>query len=227
MFQKQTRSASLASCASSGSTASSMGASIFSNQSSVATHLTYTDPLFDNPVPDQDDENIVLPCEFVGLRSCDRTFQPDDTDSWIEHIINDHLGQQLPVKVLCLFCDDFIFEVKPRDHRTNLRENFKTRMRHIRDHIVHEGQTVHGIRPDYYMLEHLHEHRLISGREYIRAKRWCEKPSFDGIRPPDFVPPERQREQEFANRIVNDQQAKEDRARLRQQRKHPDRSHRH
>ncbi|KAI1085334.1 hypothetical protein F5B20DRAFT_140521 [Whalleya microplaca] len=42
-----------------------------------------------------------LPCEFVGMAYCDETFDPEDTEAWIEHIATVHLLNKLPTKAVC------------------------------------------------------------------------------------------------------------------------------
>ncbi|KAI0437011.1 hypothetical protein F4803DRAFT_178211 [Xylaria telfairii] len=47
-----------------------------------------------------------LPCEFVGYSACERTFAINDVDNWIEHIISEHLQENLPKRVVCWFCNE-------------------------------------------------------------------------------------------------------------------------
>ncbi|KAI0414891.1 hypothetical protein F5X98DRAFT_235655 [Xylaria grammica] len=110
------------------SSTSSYGSSVFSqtSSSSVSTRMS---------APDIDLAVYVaaglLPCEFVGYGECEVTFSIDDTESWIEHILFHHLHDALPRKVVCWFCNDYIFEAKRTSER---RQNFEDRMYHIREH---------------------------------------------------------------------------------------------
>ncbi|KAI1637068.1 hypothetical protein F4809DRAFT_640826 [Biscogniauxia mediterranea] len=178
---------------------------------SVATCLTTPDEVFDDPAPQADG---MLPCEFVGLSSCNAMFQLHDVHAWIEHIIG-HLDRKLPEKVNCWYCDGHVFEAQSREYR---RANFEDRMQHIRDHIITEHRTAHDIRPDYHMLDHLHRHRLIPEDQYRMARNWFEAPRCDGIQPPNYIPPSKQKQRELANRVIPDQH-REDRQ-WRRERRH-------
>ncbi|KAI0474844.1 hypothetical protein F4859DRAFT_80863 [Xylaria cf. heliscus] len=115
-----------------------------------------------------DDKGSILPCEFVG---CGETFDIGDLDGWIEHFISVHLKDNLPEKALCWFCDDWIFDTKNIGDR---RKNFENRMRHIYDHISHEGMTSNEIRPDHFMNTHLYNHGLITENIYTLVRRCIE-----------------------------------------------------
>ncbi|KAI1766566.1 hypothetical protein GGR53DRAFT_201074 [Hypoxylon sp. FL1150] len=147
---------------------------------------------------------IVLPCEFVGLGSCDETFNYDRTEEWIEHIITQHLREKLPSKAICWYCDDFIFDAKATA-QGDRRMNFEYRMRHIRGHIA-EGKTANDMRPDLHMLDHLYKHHFISQRRYNEVRAWCELPCGSSgtshIHPPDFIPPERRTQHYHESKIV-------------------------
>ncbi|KAI0102620.1 hypothetical protein GGR51DRAFT_527089 [Nemania sp. FL0031] len=116
-----------------------------------------------------------LPCEFVGYKSCDTVFAIDDVESWIEHIISEHLQGKLPRIALCWFCDDITFDSKGSQDR---RTNFVQRMWHIREHILLEGKTVNDVRPDYYFNLHLHDHQILPETFYNLAHRYSEGPKY-------------------------------------------------
>ncbi|KAI2634188.1 hypothetical protein GGS26DRAFT_33811 [Hypomontagnella submonticulosa] len=156
----------------------------------------------------------VLPCEFVGLASCDLTFYLDDTDAWIEHISTEHLQEKLPSKSICWFCDDFVFDSKAREFGNDRSYAFDCRMKHIRGHIVEEGKTTQDMRPDYHMTEHLRRHKLITEEVYQLALKWTELPcpreQLRHVFPPHHVPAERRIQQERSTRVYIDQ-GKDDR----------------
>ncbi|KAI0872468.1 hypothetical protein GGS24DRAFT_436758 [Hypoxylon argillaceum] len=114
-----------------------------------------------------------LPCEFIGYNHCEQNFALDDVENWIDHIITDHLQGVLPKKVVCWFCDDFLFDSK---HTAGRRQNFNNRMWHIREHILIEGMSVHNIRPDHYFNAHLRDSGLISENTYLAVRRYTEVP---------------------------------------------------
>ncbi|KAI1083931.1 hypothetical protein F5B20DRAFT_359193 [Whalleya microplaca] len=146
-----------------------------------------------------------LPCEFVGMAYCEETFHPEDTEAWIEHIATVHLLNKLPSKAVCWFCDEFTFNSRDEQVQGDRRQNFHNRMYHIRNHIVYDGKTVHDIRPDFYMLEHLHKYGLISEQMYQYYKKWHEKvPSnhTGHIRRNDYLPPKRVQQQELEGRVI-------------------------
>ncbi|KAH8160320.1 hypothetical protein CIB48_g7928 [Xylaria polymorpha] len=108
-------------------------------------------------VPDIHTAEFNLPCEFVGYSGCDLTFAIDDVDNWIEHTISDHLKENLPKRVVCWFCGDWIFDYKNTKDR---RKNFENRMWHIRDHFL-DGMTAQDMRPDHHLDMHLQDFGLI------------------------------------------------------------------
>ncbi|KAI1167204.1 hypothetical protein F5B18DRAFT_478514 [Nemania serpens] len=129
-----------------------------------------------------------LPCEFVGYSGCEQNFDPDDFDSWIEHIVSVHLRGQLPKTVVCWFCDDEVFDSKKGSRELNFRQ----RMWHIRDHILQQGLTLHNIRPDHYLNTHLWNKRLIDESVFYAVRRYAEVAQGSWILPHDAMPPERQ-----------------------------------
>ncbi|KAI1460881.1 hypothetical protein F4805DRAFT_348384 [Annulohypoxylon moriforme] len=159
----------------------------------------------------------LLPCEFVGLGSCDVQFQFEDTETWIEHIITSHLQDKLPQKAVCWFCNEYSFDCKdPRVPRSDRRLNFHNRMEHIRGHIA-DGKTALDMVPDFHMLDHLLKHRLISEIRYNEVRKAYHGLPFPrehlrGIFRPNFVPPERQKQAERSNMVQIDH-AKEERQR--------------
>lgn len=131
----------------------------------------------------------LLPCEFAVYSDCAHTFALDETEQWIEHSIL-HLQDRLPMRCMCWFCDDFLFDA--REQLQDKRSNFINRMDHIRNHILDDHYAMDQMRPDYYFLKHLKEHGLISERLYQIAWSWNESPapSIGGIYDHNFVPPE-------------------------------------
>ncbi|KAI0843455.1 hypothetical protein F5Y06DRAFT_4401 [Hypoxylon sp. FL0890] len=180
----------------------------------AASYYTEASDGFFNQLPNQAPGALTLPCEFVGLGSCDVTFNYDETEAWIEHIITDHLQDRLPSKAVCWYCDTYLFDAKAPEVRDR-RLNFHNRMEHIRDHIA-EGKTAHDMRPDFHMLDHLRQHRLISEATFNQARRWHEsllRPEhMRHVYRPNYVPPERRRQQERQNMVLIDQ-SKEERQR--------------
>ncbi|KAI0882520.1 uncharacterized protein GGS22DRAFT_45705 [Annulohypoxylon maeteangense] len=164
-----------------------------------------------------------LPCEFVGIGSCDVQFHYEDTEAWINHIISDHLQNKLPQKVDCWFCNEYSFDSKDsRGPRGDRLANFYNRMEHIRSHIA-DGKTALDMVPDFHMLDHLHKHRLISEQRFNEIKRAyhglpCPRDHMIGIFTSGFVPPERRQQAERSNMVQIDH-VKEERQRKKDRRK--------
>ncbi|GAW15371.1 hypothetical protein ANO14919_047800 [Xylariales sp. No.14919] len=182
----------------SSSSTSSYAGSVFSqsSSSSVSTRMS---------APDIDVALYVaagsLPCEFVGYGECEVTFGLEDTDAWIEHVIFDHLHDNLPKKVVCWFCDDYIFEAKRTSER---RQNFEDRMYHIREHFLTERRTVNHMRPDYHFNTHLQDAGLISEQSYNAVRRYNEVPQPNWILAHDEIPPHVQARDSRNQRVYHD-----------------------
>ncbi|KAI0107829.1 hypothetical protein GGR51DRAFT_559163 [Nemania sp. FL0031] len=178
---------------SAGSMYSGSGTSMFSEgstYSSISSAPDLASP--DNVAPVRG-----LPCEFVGYTNCDLVFPVNDVEGWIEHIVSDHLHGRLPSICRCWYCDDIIFDSQ---RAGGPLINFQQRMWHIRSHIL-DGLTVHDIRPDYYLAEHLRHYRLIPEHVYHSVRRYTEVSLPTGTGPLDEVGYEyRSREEERRDR---------------------------
>ncbi|KAI0193506.1 hypothetical protein F4808DRAFT_357538 [Astrocystis sublimbata] len=128
-----------------------------------------------------------LPCEFVSM-GCNKRFELDDVDGWIDHVVFDHLGNKLPKKVACWFCDTLTFDY--HNSGNDRRSNFESRMWHIRDHILVDGFGDHDIRPDHFFMEHLEKHEIVSEQAYYYTRQYSEVPQGDWIIPHEAVPKE-------------------------------------
>ncbi|KAH8161288.1 hypothetical protein CIB48_g6952 [Xylaria polymorpha] len=142
-----------------------------------------------------------LPCEFVGYSGCDRTFAMDDVDNWIEHIISDHLQENLPNQVVCWFCDDWIFDYKNVGDR---RANFENRMWHIREHFL-DGMTAHNMRPDHHFNTHLQNFGLIPEHAYNLVRRYTEVAQPSWIIPHDAFPEDKNSSAEYEYNSPSDE----------------------
>lgn len=156
-----------------------------------------------------------LPCEFVGYSNCHSTFDPRDTELWIEHIVSEHLHGKMPLKCVCWFCDDFEFDVEK--HAIDRYANYFRRMEHIREHVLEDHLSIHHIRPDYHFLEHLKNHNLISDVIYELARELDEGSDTTGTYNHDFVSPEIIATRERLQRVAIDEN-KENRQKVRSRR---------
>lgn len=117
---------------------------------------------------------FMLWCEFDALADCNERFRGDDIRGWIDHHERHHLQDRLPSQLLCWFCDDLSFVT---DRGTDSRANFDRRMHHIHNHIFQDYKTVHDMRPDFYMVEHLYNRGFIDEDTYRLARGYSELPS--------------------------------------------------
>ncbi|KAI8960518.1 hypothetical protein F5Y11DRAFT_265996 [Daldinia sp. FL1419] len=191
------------------STASTHYSSTFSDDASVYSNSTEATQYSVGP----GNQNLYnpfagppgLPCEFVGF-GCNVVFELDQTEAWIEHIISSHLGDNLPSRAVCWFCDDWIFDSRIPEINDR-RQNLENRLRHIRQHFL-GGQTVSGIRPDFHMVDHLRRQNLIADATYQEYMKWndlpCRREEMRHVRSRNFVPPEREQRRIRAQMVLVD-----------------------
>ncbi|KAK7977538.1 hypothetical protein PG996_003592 [Apiospora saccharicola] len=164
----------------------------------------------------------ILPCEYARLGLCNETFGPDETALWEEHIVVDHFDRKLPPHCICWFCDK---EFGSSDYNVDDSSNFKFRLDHIREHFLQSRLTVQEMvqqmRPDYFLLEHLHLNRLLPEALYQRECKLNEGPRASGVVRHDFIPQERRREKELRSRVVHDNEKEERRRRRDQKQQQP------
>ncbi|KAG0646194.1 hypothetical protein D0Z07_8331 [Hyphodiscus hymeniophilus] len=112
-------------------------------------------------------------------------FHPSQFEEWVSHSVS-HLGNSLPQKAICTFCDDTdgVFESNG-DTLLNWRE----RMLHIRSHLQDLEPFEH-IRPDYWVIKHMWENRLISREDFEHALKGTERPPCENLYPLDYERPE-------------------------------------
>ncbi|KAI1505185.1 hypothetical protein F5X99DRAFT_307101 [Biscogniauxia marginata] len=142
-----------------------------------------------------------LVCEFIGYDSCEKAFELDKKNAWIEHVVT-HLRGHFPKRCVCWFCDDYEF-FADSTRLEDLKLNFKNRMHHIAEHFA-KGAIVDEIRPDYFFLDHLDSFGLITKTNYQMVRNWQEGPFVRGIYPPSYVPPQTVFHQERRHWIVHD-----------------------
>ena len=119
-------------------------------------------------------------CEFSELMSCPATFRLDDQAGWIQHHVV-HLGYRFPRQLMCWFCDDVPFVVgDPADAAAN----FYLRMQHIRQHIIDEHLTSEDVRPDFFVVTHLHAIGRLGDRMFKHAMSFDETPEQYRLRRP-------------------------------------------
>ncbi|KAK3343722.1 hypothetical protein B0T25DRAFT_305259 [Lasiosphaeria hispida] len=124
--------------------------------------------------PPGTDSSFELWCEFRDLLGCGETFRGNDKASWIQHHA-EHLHDKIPAQLMCWFCDDHGFLAERTADRPY---NFEQRMEHIHQHMSDDYPypTLDTMRPDFYMIKHLHKHRLINDGTYNSIIAFTEVP---------------------------------------------------
>ncbi|KAH7160643.1 hypothetical protein EDB81DRAFT_321717 [Dactylonectria macrodidyma] len=118
------------------------------------------------PIPGPGPGPSRLPCEFVEYHGCEATFDADDTEAWIAHIAY-HLGNNFPMHCICWFCNrEFVAQ---SDSPADCWVSYHARMLHIARHFRDQGLQAAQMRPDFFFLDHLRHHMLISDDEFYRA----------------------------------------------------------
>ena len=149
----------------------------------------YPEYLADQPPLQASPDNFErLPCEFIAYGPCEKTFSIDDEKAWVKHIRH-HLKDRLPQKTMCWFCDKRFKSGQKNDERL---ATFKERMKHIRKHFKSEYRTplptmVQRIRPDFDLLDHMKENKLIGNDMFQRAQTFREHPLIE-VAPGDYKP---------------------------------------
>lgn len=126
-----------------------------------------------------------LPCEFF-FTGCNLRFDPADFEVWISHTASHFGGGFLPTTAVCTFCDEdqATFHSNGDDAM-----NWRERMIHIGSHLEALIPSEH-IRPDFWVIEHMWEHRLISPEDYAYALKGTERPRCDNTYPLDYETPD-------------------------------------
>ncbi|UNI16151.1 hypothetical protein JDV02_002617 [Purpureocillium takamizusanense] len=148
-------------------------------------------PELDAAAPEPGGDMILmgLPCEFHNFSDCFIEYAFDQVEQWIQHIADDHLGHRFPRESRCWFCDAKF--VAATNHRTEKSYVFRERMLHIAEHLE-KGVTAASIRPDFPLLDHLWEYRIIDRATFQWAKGQSEPipmPRDMTFSPPEAAPP--------------------------------------
>ncbi|EKD17039.1 hypothetical protein MBM_04616 [Drepanopeziza brunnea f. sp. 'multigermtubi' MB_m1] len=128
------------------------------------------------------DYNYDLPCEFVA-HGCNLRFHPENYQDWLSHSTSHFMGFAPPPSTICIFCDQSF--KNPEDPNSSWTE----RMTHIGSH-YQEGHDFERSRPDFFLLRHLKECRLITDEEYESLASWSERKPCEGLVDRDFKSPE-------------------------------------
>ncbi|KAK3293454.1 uncharacterized protein B0H64DRAFT_213958 [Chaetomium fimeti] len=148
------------------------------------THITTPTEYPHNPLPSFEQQfqapsaaparpDQILWCEFSGLLNCTATFRLDEEREWIQHHVDDHLGNRFPQTLMCWFCDYVPFVAQDP---SNVFANFVDRMQHVRDHILRDYYASANTRRDLHLAQHLHEHGTLDDRKFEVAMQYEELP---------------------------------------------------
>ena len=124
-----------------------------------------------------------LPCEFF-FAGCNVRFHPTQFEEWISHTAS-HFRSSLPKIAICTFCDNdaAIFHSDGDDMM-----NWRNRMIHVAAHLEDLTPSEH-IRPDFWVVEHMWNHGLISEEDYADALKGTERPYCANTYPLDYETP--------------------------------------
>jgi hypothetical protein len=162
-----------------------------------------------------------LPCEFFFV-GCKMRFDPADFEAWITHAAS-HFNGSLPTTAICTFCDDdqAIFR-----STGDVEMNWRERMLHIGGHLEALIPSEH-IRPDFWVIEHMRDHRLISLEDYAHAIKWTERPHCGDTYSLDYETPEMIEKKKRELRVPDDMRGEERQRRKDKDRKTHEHSHSH
>lgn len=122
---------------------------------------------------------VTVPCEFFRLDGCRVRGSMHAMDRLVDHTAL-HLRGNFPEHTACWFCDE-VFDVphalaqssfgSAEDNRVAC---YRSRMVHIMEHFRDEGFTDGNVRPEFFFLNHVWDHGLISEAVYEEAKKQTE-----------------------------------------------------
>ncbi|KAF5649719.1 uncharacterized protein FTJAE_828 [Fusarium tjaetaba] len=156
---------------------------------STASSSTFMSSCFDRPTPQtssvytepppvaslSESQPYVTPslltCEFLGFGDCDVVFDLNDESRWITHIADFHLRNIFPTACICWFCDR-TFRASSHS-QADAETCYRKRMHHISKHF-RNGLSGRQMRPDFFLLDHLYQNRLINEEMYQRARDYHE-----------------------------------------------------
>ncbi|TAQ84092.1 hypothetical protein B7494_g7576, partial [Chlorociboria aeruginascens] len=165
-----------------------------------ATSVSHTTEELLDAVPDV--YGYDLPCEFE-FQGCGVRLHPTNFEAWISHSVSHFGGHPPPSYSICIFCDKEVFE-NPSDPSLSWRE----RMIHIGGHLA-DPALVQRARPDFWVIEYVYDHGLISPEDYQHAKGYTERPFCPNLVPPGYRTPEMIRKKEKELQIHDDLQMEE------------------
>lgn len=120
-----------------------------------------------------------LPCEFGPQFGCQAHFAGDEGEQWIAHT-EAHLHSSFPVKLHCWYrCDFKVFDARHPMMCGDRRRNFRSRMLHIREHILDGDQPEQRVM-DENVLKHLRNREIIKEDSYQRLVRAFVRPVIHG-----------------------------------------------
>jgi hypothetical protein len=132
------------------------GYDVMSSAASESTAITV-------PTITSEDEVLTahpIPCEFWQYSHCPQTFHSVST--FIDHCL-DHHQRPLPKTSVCWHCDDWLFSA-PTDSPESRSSCYFSRLWHIGGH--YRSEAPGPVRPDHFVLRHLHANRTISTQRF-------------------------------------------------------------
>jgi hypothetical protein len=112
-------------------------------------------------------------CELAPIARCNRTFELEDVDEWIHHVIDFHIHRSLPSKPMCWICEAPSFQ-SPSQMPNELDAFLRHGTIQIIEHIQkgYKGR----IRPDFHVFQHFLARGLVSQEAADRMRIISELP---------------------------------------------------
>ncbi|KAG9248163.1 hypothetical protein BJ878DRAFT_76318 [Calycina marina] len=124
-----------------------------------------------------------LPC-VIDWENCPAVFNGLYVRRWIAHS-HTHFDPALPPSSsLCLFCDDIAFQ-SPSNRRQDILRTWEDKMMHVLRHVTHPDPN-RVLRPDFLVIQHLHQIGKMTQEEYNYQVSYTERPAY--FDHPDLVP---------------------------------------
>jgi hypothetical protein len=139
------------------------------------------------------DTDYYLQCEFV-FTGCAESFHPFHYELWInhtfEHLTRDDISP--PLKAVCIFCD---MKFDCSETLNDPIDNWRERMDHIHLHFQ-EGASAETARPDFFVVNHMRAHGLITRVVHDHLMTYTERPFVDGLQPLGWESEEKKKKRE-------------------------------
>lgn len=103
----------------------------------------------------------------TSLPSCDAVGSPPTHPPPAPNSQSLSIGRLTSIPLSCEgFCTTFVYDSNDRDCDGDKNYNFDRRMEHIREHIMGDGYSASGMRPDGGLISHLKRERIVNSQTH-------------------------------------------------------------